>query len=195
MYVCAISTLLAFTATSPTSEELWLTFSAPKMSKTKRLCPICYSWILYHRVHLYQLGVKHAHQCSGRFWWKVVRAISTLAGTATDQHWWHSERQGFQPPLRSWDQQEGCGLLKSWFACGSHSPSGTWQVEEWKGALRKVGDNSIISFATEESLSQGKYPGRQDSLYCQSIANSVKLTEVPTSLWRYWRVQGVPIMK
>lgn len=64
MYVC---TLLAFTAPSLTSQELCLTFSTAKMSKTNWLGPICYSWILQNRVHLCQLGMKHAHQCSDRF--------------------------------------------------------------------------------------------------------------------------------
>lgn len=113
---------------------------------------------------------------------KVVCAISTLAGVAAAERWCHSERQGFQPPLWSLDQQEGHELIQSWFVHGSHSPCGTWQAEEWKG------NHSIIPFATQD---QGKHPGRHipgtlDSLYCQSIAKSVKLTEISTSLWRRW---------
>lgn len=64
MCVCAICTLLAFTVTSLPSEELCLTFSIAKMGKTNWLGPICYSWILHSRVHLYWLGMKHDH----RFW-------------------------------------------------------------------------------------------------------------------------------
>lgn len=182
MCVCAICTLLAFTVTSLPSEELCLTFSIAKMGKTNWLGPICYPWILHSRVHLHWLGMKHDH----RFW-----SESGLCNLHTG---WHGYSRALVPQWKA-------GLPAASVVPGS--AGGTWAATVlicpwlpqplWHLTSRGMkgcpeAGHSIIPFATQD---QGKHPGRHipgtlDSLYCQRIAKSVKLTEISTSLWRCW---------
>lgn len=121
---------------------------------------------------------------------KVVCAVSTLAGMARVECWWHSESQGFQPLL--WPC--GPGLSRREVSCyspglpvvptaplapGEQRNEGmSWGGWETSGAVSPLPHRSPW---TQGKLAGRHVPGTSVNLYCQSIANSVKWTKISTS--------------
>jgi len=179
MYVCATCTSLASTLYHCHSSDLRRAVPHLWYSKNEQNRVVGHnlllSWILHNRVHLCQLGMKYVTSAMADFDLKVIRAASTLAGMAPGECWWHSESQGFQPPL--WPH--GLGISRrevNRYSPGlpvvptDHLAPGEQRNEAVsRGELET--SSAVSPLSRKRPLTQGKLagrhiPGTSASLYC-----------------------------